>query len=70
MTPLEPTTIADADVAPPLESAAARIDVQSLTAADAHWVHDALGELLCDAVNAGDCLGFVAPLSREEADRY
>ncbi len=57
-------------VGPAVDFAGARLDIQSLTAADAHWEHDALSALLRNVVDAGACIGFPAPLSHEEATRY
>jgi hypothetical protein len=69
MTPLEPTPAADGVPTGPIGSAATRFDMQQLTAADAHWMHDARGELLCDVVDDGACVDLLAPLPRKDADR-
>ena len=69
MMPFGPSSAA-ALVGRAIDSAGARLDIQLLTAADAHWEHDALSELLRDVVDAGACIGFPAPLSHEKASRY
>lgn len=57
-----PAPLSAADAVPELE-------IRALTAADAHWQLDGLCELLEDGVRSGASLGFLAPLSRREAEQ-
>jgi ribosomal protein S18 acetylase RimI-like enzyme len=46
---------------------AAAMDIRALTAAQTTDHAEALGKLLCDAVNGGASVGFIPPLDRETA---
>ena len=47
----------------------APLEIRALTRADAHWHLEGLADLLLDGVHAGASLGYLLPLSRQEACR-